>query len=322
MPRRQPANPGARVLLDARYRIEAAAVGGLSLLARLASVRGRHLAADGVGTLHWALDTRHRRVARENLRLAFGDTLSREEVGRMVLASMRHVAHVAVETLAADRYLAGNVDARVPVEGLEHARAAVARGSGVIMISGHLGNWELLGPMMGRLGLPVAPIVRPLDNPYLEARLAKLRSIAGGRLIDKHAAFRQALAHLRRGGSVGLLIDQRPKQGGIAVPFFGHDAYTTGGPAALAHASAAAVVPCFLVRQPDDTLRLVVEPELPVPRTGDRGADGYRLTADCTAVIERWVRRHPAQWLWTHRRWAVPTHGAEGSRTSRHEQHA
>jgi len=319
MPRPLPASRLGRLALDARYRAEAAVVGSLSLLARLAAPRVRRAVGTGVGTMQWALDARHRRVARDNLRLAYGDMLSRGDVRRLVLASMRHLAQVAVETLAFERYLAGEPDAAVRAEGVEHLRAVLARGRGAIGFTGHLGHWELLALTLGHLGVPIASIVRPLDNPYLEARLARLRTLSGNGVIDKHAAFRQALLHLRRGGGLGLPIDQRPKRGGIPVPFFGHDAYTTDGLAELAFASDAGVVPCFVVQEPNGTWRMVIEPELTVPRTGDRAADAYRLTADCTAILERWVRRYPDQWLWTHRRWAVPTYGVDSPSMSHHE---
>ena len=230
MPRPLPASRLGRLALDARYRAEAAVVGSLSLLAQLAAPRVRRAVGAGVGTLHWALDTRHRRVARDNVRLAYGDTLSRGDVRRLVLASMRHFAQVAVETLAFERYVAGEADAGVRTEGLEHLRAVLARGRGAIGFTGHLGHWELLALTSGHLGVPTASIVRPLDNPYLEARLARLRALSGNRIIDKRAAFRQALLHLRRGGGLGLPIDQRPKRGGIPVPFFGRGRVYHGRP--------------------------------------------------------------------------------------------
>ena len=320
MPRPPPASRIGRFVLDARYRAEAGVVGALSLLARLAIPRVRRAVGTGVGTLHWALDARHRRVARDNLRLAYGDTLSRGDVRRLVLASMRHFAQVAVETLAFERYLAGEADAHVQVEGVEHLHTALARGRGAIVVSGHLGHWELLALMLGRLGVPVANIVRPLDNPYLEPRLARLRKLSGNGVIDKHTAVRQALLHLRRGGGLDLLIDQRPKRWGIPVPFFGHDAYTAGGLARLALASGAAVVPGFLVREDDGTWRMVIEPEVTVSRTDDPTADAYRLTAACTAILEGWVRRYPEQWLWTHRRWALPVDAVAASPRSGHAQ--
>jgi KDO2-lipid IV(A) lauroyltransferase len=316
MPSQLPASRLDRLGRQVRYRTEAAIVDGLSVLAGVASPRVRQGIGTALGTVMWAVDARHRRVARDNVRLAYGDTLPPREAHRLVLGSMRHFARLAVETLAFERYLAEKVDARVRVEGVEHLRDAYARGHGVIGFTGHLGHWELLSFMFGRLGIPATGIARPLDNPYLEARLVRLRTLSGNRVINKRGAFREALAVLQRGGFLGIWIDQRPKRGGILVPFFGTDAYTTDGLARLALDSEAAIVPCFAVHEADGSWRMVIEPEVPLARTGDLEADRYRITADCTAVIERWVRRYPEQWLWTHRRWAIPAQSAHATPTT------
>jgi KDO2-lipid IV(A) lauroyltransferase len=256
----------------------------------------------------WAVDARHRRVAYSNVRLAYGHTLPALEVRRIVLGSMRHFARLMIETLAFERNLNDDVEARVRVEGFDHLRAAHDRGQGIIGFTGHLGHWELMSFLFGRLGMPATGIARPLDNPYLEERLVRLRELTGNRIINKHGAFRQGLAVLERGGFLGIWIDQRPKRGGIVVPFFGRNAYTTDGLARLALNSNAAVVPCFMVHEPGGALRMVIEPAVPVVRSGSVESDSYRITADCTAILESWVRRYPDQWLWTHRRWAVPTY--------------
>lgn len=289
-----------------RYRLEAAIVAVLSRTARLVPTSALHATGTALGTFMWAVDVRHRRVARGNVRLAYGHALPPPEVRGIVLGSMRHFARLAVETLAFERDTHHAIAARVCVEGFEHLREAHARGRGVIGFTGHLGHWELMALMFGRLGLPATGIARPLDNPYLEARLVRLRELTGNRIINKRGAFHEGLTVLREGGFLGIWIDQRPKHGGIVVPFFGTGAYTTDGLARFAFNSEAAVVPCFMVHEPDGALRMVIEPEVPVVRSGNTESDSYRITADCTAILEAWVRRYPDQWLWTHRRWAAP----------------
>jgi KDO2-lipid IV(A) lauroyltransferase len=170
---------------------------------------------------------------------------------------------------------------------------------------------------LARLGVSAAVIARPLDNPHLERRLARLRTLSGNRVFAKRGAVHEALSFLREGGVVTLLIDQRPKQGGIPVPFFGHDAYTTELLAMLALRTGAPIVPAFAFLESDGSWRIVVEPEVPVARTGDLEADTYRITADCTAILERWIRRYPDQWLWAHRRWKVPGNVAAAARRVR-----
>jgi Kdo2-lipid IVA lauroyltransferase/acyltransferase len=289
-----------------RYLFEAALFDVLSAVVRLASPRVRLALGSALGTVVWALDFRHRRVGRDNVRLAYGHAISHREVRRIVLGSMRHFARLAIETLAFSRYATEPDELRMRVEGFETVLAAHARGKGVLGFSGHLGNWELLMFTAGRLGVPAAGIARPLDNPYLESRLARLRTMSGNRVFAKHGAVFAAAEVLEAGGLVTLLIDQRPKQAGIAVRFFGHDAYTTEMLAVLALRTGAAIVPAFALLEADGSWRVVIDPEVPVVRSGDRRADLYRITADCTAILEQWIRRYPEQWLWTHRRWKVP----------------
>lgn len=317
MPRRPPASRLARLALEARYRTEAAGVGGLSVLARLAPPAVRAALGTGLGTLVWAVDARHRHVARDNVQLAYGDALTPREARRLVLASMRHLGRLAAEMLALSAGHGQELDARVHIEGFEHLRDALSRGNGVIGFTGHLGNWELPPLVFGHLGAPISPIARPLDNPYLEERLARLRKLTGNRIIHRRGAPREALALLRAGGFLGILIDQRPKRGGIRVRFFGTEAHTTDALARLALHSDAAIVPIYAVQEPGGFWRMVVEPAVPVVRTGDLEADTHRITADCTAILEGWIRRYPEQWLWAHRRWEAPSSHVPAGRTKR-----
>lgn len=317
MPRRPPASRLARLALEARHRAEAAGVGGLSVIARLAPPAVRSAVGTGLGTVAWAVDARHRHVARENIRLAYGDTLTPREARRLVLRSMRHLGRMAIDTLALGADRSEELDARVRVEGLEHLRDALDRGNGVIGFTGHLGNWELLSLTFGRLGVPLTPIVRPLDNPYLESHLVRLRTSTGNRLVYKRGAPREALALLRAGGFLGILIDQRPKRGGLRVRFFGTEAHATDALARLALHSHAAVVPTYAVQESGGWWRMVIEPAVPIVRTGDLEADAYRITADCTAILEGWIRRYPEQWLWAHRRWEAPSSDVSARQTTR-----
>ncbi len=299
----------ASALRHARYRSEAAVFDLLTAVVVRLSPAARQRTATLLGLVVWAVDGRHRRVAAANLRLAYGETLTPAQRGRLVRESMRHLVRVALETFAVRTYLSDPSEVPVVVQGAEHLRKAAASGRGVILATGHLGHWELLGIVCGRLGFPGTAITRPLDNPYLEARLLDQRTLSGNRVIDKHGAFDAARRVLLDGGILGMLFDQRPKRGGIPVPFFGAPAYVTDGLARLVLDTDADVMPCFGVFESDGTVRVTFEGPIPIVRTGDRMADAIRMSADCTAVIEQWVRRYPGQWLWTHRRWARPAPG-------------
>ena len=173
----------------------------------------------------------------------------------------------------------------------------------MLLFSGHFGHWELVALMQGFLGMPLALVTRRLDNPLLERRLARLRTLSGNEVIHRQGAVREMLKALKRNLGIAIVIDQDAKRSGIFVPFFGRQAATTPTLAAVALKTGAPIVPVFSVPRPDGSYDVIYEPEVEVVSTGDREADVHRLTAHCTAIIERWVRRHPEIWLWMHRRW-------------------
>jgi KDO2-lipid IV(A) lauroyltransferase len=276
--------------------MEAAAVDVcLAAVGRL-SPRRRVSIGRALGTVFWAVDARHRRNAQRSIALAFGDALPRRDVHRLTLASMRHYTRVMVEATAFREFQPDDVRA----EGLEHLRTALDKGRGLLGFSGHLGNWELLHLALGHHGLPSLAVVRPLDNPRLEKRLENLRGLGGNGIVARRGAVSSVLKLLREGRFVTMLIDQRSEDSGIPVSFLGRRAFAADALAVLALRTGAPIVPGFAVLEPDGSWHVVIEPEVPVVASGDLHADIQRVMTDCTAILERWVRRYPEQWLWTH----------------------
>ncbi|MFO7691681.1 MAG: lysophospholipid acyltransferase family protein [Vicinamibacterales bacterium] len=290
------------VLRRLRWRAEAAAFSVSSAALGAASPRGRLAIGSTLGHAFWAIDARHRRAAERSIRLAYGGALAGPDVRRLARHSMRHFMRMIVETAAFQRAGADEAAGRIRAEGLDHLSAALQRGRGLIGFSGHFGNWELLRLVAAHHGMASSAVARPLDNPLLEERLARLRVRTGGRVLPKRGGVMAALTCLRQGGFVTILIDQRPERSGLAVPFFGRQAFAADALALLALRTGAPIVPGFGFLDPDGTWRVVIEPEVGVVRTGDLRADSERIMADCTAILERWVRRYPEQWLWTHAR--------------------
>ena len=263
----------------------------------------------GLAAYH-ALGSR-RRITIQNIREAFGPELSEHEVHRIARASWCNLGRRTMEVLYFDRVGPQSVGRVVHYEGLEHIRGAYEKGRGVLLFSGHFGQWELTALMQGFMGLHLLLLTRPLDNPWLERALARRRTRSGNRIVHKRNAVRTLLRELRAGGGVAIVIDQDAGSDGVFVPFFGRAASTTPTLARLAMRTGAAVVPTLSVPLPDGTYRVIYDPEVRVPSSGNTDADARRLTADCTATIERWVRRWPEQWLWMHRRWKTrPPHDA------------
>ena len=292
-----------------RFLVEGAASSTLFGAARLMPRRLLHAIGSLAGSVGYWVDVRHRRVALRNLRAAFGSSLAKREARLLARNCWRHFGTVILDAAAFPRYSAASVGSMVHYEGLEHIRAAYESGRGVLLFSGHYGHWELVAAMQGFLGMPVALVTRPLDNPLLERMLTRLRARSGNTIIHKQGAVREMIRQLRRGGGVAIVIDQDARDEGVFVPFFGRPASTTPTLAWLALRTGAAVIPVFSVPRPDGSYRVVYEPEVRFTPTDDRRSDVVRLTAICTSIIERWVREHPEIWLWMHRRWKTRPEG-------------
>jgi KDO2-lipid IV(A) lauroyltransferase len=275
-------------------------VGGL--VGRLPPAVGRRLGIGLGRAAHWLLPGR-RRVALDNLALVYGDTLSPAARATIARRCFEHLGVTAVECCRlffgpADRLLS-----RVRGRGTEHIGEALAKGRGIFFLTGHFGNWELLAATHALAGFGLSVVVRPLDNPYLDALIARARERSGLRAIPKRDAVQGVRAALARGECIGLLLDQDAGRGGVFVPFLGHAASTSRALAVLALKTRAPVVPAFIHRLPDGGHELVLEPEIPLVITGDLDQDILVNTARFTEAIERHVRAHPEQWFWVHRRW-------------------
>jgi KDO2-lipid IV(A) lauroyltransferase len=266
-----------------------------------------------VGSLGYALDARHRRIAFENLALAFGPTLSGPRSRSIVRECWRHFGRVTFDMLASHRFSRSSAGLIVRVEGLEHLREAYASGRGVLLFTAHYGNWEMAGLMQGYLGFPLAVVARPLDNRRLERRLARIRARSGNVIVHKRSAVREMVRALHERIGVAIVIDQDARDQGIFVPFFGRPASTTPTLAALALRTGAPVIPARTTLESDGTYRLTYGPPVAVESSGRREADIVNLSARCTAIVEGWVRERPEQWLWMHRRWKTAPPSSRGT---------
>jgi KDO2-lipid IV(A) lauroyltransferase len=255
---------------------------------------------------YWALPGR-RRVAHGNLALAFGASLSPPARRAIARANFRHLGVTALECCRLFFGPPGVMLRRVRLEGAEHIKAALAEGRGALYLTAHFGNWELLAAAHLLTGLPpLNVVVRPLDNPFLDALVASGRTRAQLRLIPKRAAVKGVRDALARGECVGILLDQDAGRHGVSVPFFGQAASTSRSLAVLALKTGAPVVPAFIHRLPDGEHQVTLEPAVPLVRTGELERDVAVNTARFTEAIERQVRVRPEQWFWVHRRWKSP----------------
>jgi KDO2-lipid IV(A) lauroyltransferase len=260
--------------------------------------------------LLYRLNKKLRFVGHRNLQLAM-PALSEPERDAILSGVCDNLGRLLGEFSQFPKLNKANIDEVVVYDGFENYARAAARGNGVLLLTGHIGAWELCAFAQGMYGHPLSFLVRPLDNPLLDHLISRYRQLSGNQIINKNKAVRDVLTELRRGKDVGLLIDINTlADQGVFCDFFGIPACATSGLAVFALRSEAPVVPGFLIW--DDTLNkhvLRFEPEIPLIRTGDFKEEVQLNTARFMQVIEACVRRHPKQWLWIHRRWRTRPEG-------------
>jgi Kdo2-lipid IVA lauroyltransferase/acyltransferase len=237
---------------------------------------------------------RLRRTALKNLEMA--GLAGRERITTGVFDS---VARLVVTFARFPQITRANVAEWIRYEGLENFQQAQARGKGVLVATGHFGNWELSAFAHAYLVAPMQIVVRPIDNPRIDALVESRRELSGNRAIAKKDAARGIMRALREGDAVGVLIDQNttPDQG-VFIEFFGVKACAGSAFVKLAHHSGAAVVPGYALWS-DKERRYVLHFEPAVEMTGDVQQD----TQQVHSRLEAAIRKHPDQWLWIHRRW-------------------
>jgi len=184
----------------------------------------------------------------------------------------------------------------------------------VLIVTGHLGAWELSSFYHSLMSYPMGMVIRRLDNRRLDAYVNAIRCLHGNRVLHKDDFARGLLTAMRAGETVGILMDtnMRPPQG-VFVEFFGRPACTASGLARVALKTGAAVLPGFMVWEPAEKKYVLhFGPELVFARSGDAEADALAATQACAAATEEWIRRYPDQWLWIHRRWKTRPAGEPG----------
>lgn len=296
-----------------RHRLEFAAVWGVTrILAALPREAARRVGA-AVGAFAFLSFKRLRLVGLRNLRMAFPEwtDAKREQVLRRVY---HHLGHLLAEFTHMASYTPEVARDLIRYDGLEYYLEARDRGKGVLVLTGHLGAWELSSFHHALMGFPMGIVIRRLDNPLVDDFVNRIRCLHGNQVIHKDDFARGLIASMRAGKTVGILMDTNmtPPQG-VFVPFFGRMAATASGLARVALRTGAAVVPGFLLWcEEENRYVLRFGKQIELQDSGDAETDAVANTARFTSVIEAYVRRYPDQWLWMHRRWKTRPAGEEG----------
>ncbi len=243
----------------------------------------------------------NKRIKR-NIAICFPD-FSPEKVDETARKSWNNLGRFIGEFPHMEKLSGEALWGRVKVEGTHHLDAAVKSGKGCIVFSGHFANWEIIAKSSYEYGVPPALIYRPANNRLVNKLILKARGKSHAGIYGKGAeSTRGIFKVLKKKGVAGMLVDQKTNEG-LKLKFFGRDAMTTPGPAQLALALDCILLPVVVFRENGANFLVRVEPPLQYEKTGDGEKDAAAIMQQINDILERWVREHPEQWLWLHRRW-------------------
>ena len=289
---------GPRVFFrDVQYQLEYAAFAGIATLARALPLETSSAVSGWLWRRLAPWSKRHNR-ALEHLRLAFPDRsdAERETIAR---AMWENLGRIFAESFHLDDILDGG---RIVFDDLDQWRSLTSKG-GTVGCSAHFGNWEIASALAAQCDVEALGIYQRVKNPLVDARIRSMRArlYPGGLLAKSQAAGIAAIRHVRNGGALVMLADLRDRNG-LPVPFFGRPAPSTTFPAIVARTQNAPLLAVSVVREPGVRFRIRAE-LIDVPRTDDRDSDIAVATARLQAKLEDFIRAHPEQWMWAHRRW-------------------
>ena len=256
-----------------------------------------------LGELWFAVDKRHRRMTLDNLTLAFGGEKSGREIRLIAKQVFRNIVQVVFEVGWSLHLHPKDLDAFFSVKGLANLRATVGKGKGALVLTGHVGNWELMPVAAAMAGYSANVLYRPIDYAPLDRFFVETRTRFGLKMIPKDASLLRVFRALKRGETVAMLLDQNVGlHKGVMVDFFGRRACTSYGLAYITLKTGAPVVPFFVVRN-ENGFTAEIGAEIPFIKTGDDRKDLEENTRQYNEALESIIRRYPDQWFWIHNRW-------------------
>jgi KDO2-lipid IV(A) lauroyltransferase len=257
-----------------------------------------------LGTLAFYADAPHRRIVRRNLKFIYPDWPPKK-IRRLSKRVFQNLGITIMGILQMTCLSREEILGKAKIHGINHLVDSLKKGKGVILISAHLGNWEMV-PLLAPLHLntPINAVARKLRFDFINHLIVNLRTRFGCKVIDKEEALPQMQKALRRGEILGIMIDQGTRTSeSVGITFFGHKVRATPAASLLALRCKSPVVPAFCVRDSEGELNLFIDPPLKLLRTRDLRADLKTNTQIMTDVVERMVTKYPEQWFWVHKRW-------------------
>jgi KDO2-lipid IV(A) lauroyltransferase len=261
--------------------------------------------AKKLGALGYLCAAKQRKIALSSLRIAFGSSKKDREIKQIAKDCFIHMVKSGVELI----FLTARpalLEKRMKFVGQQYLDQALARGKGVVLISAHFGNFPLLLARLSCAGYTIGGIMRPMRDQRVEKLFLAQRERYNIKTIysqPRNVCVDTTIRSLRNNEVIFIPIDQNFGTGGVFVDFFGRKAATATGPVVLAQRTGAALLPCFIVRQPDDTHTIFFEPPLVLVEGKDSRETVALNIQSLTDIIERYIRLYPAEWGWIHRRW-------------------
>ncbi len=256
-----------------------------------------------LGWLIYKIDRSHRNVSDSNLITAFGSGCSEAKRKHIMRSAFLHFGTSFFDLIHLAYAQPKKRDRFIRVQGQENLQRALHQRQGALIVTGHYGLWEIAQVPLNRIA-PLNVVARPLDNPYLERTLLKMRARLGSQVISKFKASREILKSLRENESVAILIDQNVQiHECVFVDFFGRQAATTPSLAMFHLRTGAPIIPIFCAPTPAHDYLLEILPPVTAELTGERESDIKSLTQACTKIIEDRIRSAPEFWFWFHNRW-------------------
>lgn len=257
----------------------------------------------GLGYLASIIFRHDSQKADSHLRLAFGDKLDAKERKKIIRKMFANFGKNGADVIRLRKYYDREIRGLVKIEGLEHFDKAYRRGKGVIAVTGHLGNFELMAIHLANSGYKVGAIARELYDKRLNNLLENNREALNVRMVDTRESPRKIVRLLKEGYTIAVLIDtDSMRVRSIFVPAFGHLSNTPVGQSILGLRTGAAFVPMACVRV-GNKYKLIIKPEVVINRTDDFDKDMYNVTKRCTEELEQIITEYKDQWIWIHNRW-------------------
>ena len=263
------------------------------------------MVGDVLGLLIFAFWGSRRSIALDNLRGAVerGAITLQEDPRLVICRNFRNLGRFLLEVIKIYYGFGNAIFKKIEMRGVENFRQAEQRGKGVMLITGHCGNWELMAVYLSMNLARVQVVARRQDNVYINRFIEKTREKYGNSVIYKEGALRRILSALKKNEVVGILMDQSViRSEGIIIHFLGKNAYAMKTPAVIARKTGTPVVPIFIRRTGEGHI-IEIGPEIPLDPSSDSETALLNDTVNFSRPIEEFIKQYPADWLWIHRRW-------------------